>query len=170
MSESTPEQKLWRSVITQAISDAFSRDYDNSWRAWCWFYNNFSEYRWVCSMAGIPSEKLRKNILEKVFFMHLFQKGELKMNKTNESEKEVSQSTSQKKQIRSIAREFQLVSEAKALFRAIYSQQELDKQIGRLTLQDIFNMIIPTKSSILRGPPICRQSRSEYKKLSTLED
>ncbi|GHS94955.1 hypothetical protein AGMMS49949_09050 [Alphaproteobacteria bacterium] len=146
----TPEQNLWQGVVTQAIRDAFSTSEPYAQRqAWAWFYSNSGDYRSVCIMAGIMPEKLRKALIEKVFFTHLLQKGELKMKDLN-----IPKTTSLHEESR-LAQEFILARKTKALFRALYSQQELDKEIGKLNLQDIIN--------------ICRQSEIEEQELLNLE-
>lgn len=128
----TPEQNLWKGVITQALRDAFSNDPLPQRRAWSWFFHHSNDYRWVCSMAGVVPERLRRRLIEKVFLRHLRQKGEQSME-TPPSLKQI--------------QGFQQMRQAHAIFRSLYTQQDLDKAIGKLTLQDILN--------------ICKQSKIE---------
>ncbi|MDR1207852.1 MAG: hypothetical protein LBJ89_00710, partial [Holosporales bacterium] len=70
-----PEQNLWRSVVTQAVRDAFSNEQYHRWSAWAWFYGDTSDYRWTCQLAGIAADRLRQAMIETVFLNYLIQKG-----------------------------------------------------------------------------------------------
>jgi hypothetical protein len=131
----TPEQNLWKSVILQAIHDAFSKNKFLRWRAWAWFYYGSHDYCKVCDMAGISADRLRQTMIETVLFNNLIQKGDFTMEDLIT------------KKAKTVTQKFDLARRAKAIFRAIYNQQELDKAIGSLTLQDILN--------------ICKQSELE---------
>ena len=77
----TPEQRLWRAVIAQAIEDAlplsgFSKNQYHQQKAWAWFYRNSTDYKMVCLNAGIDSQKLRRTLIEKVHPSTFIQKGE----------------------------------------------------------------------------------------------
>jgi hypothetical protein len=156
----TPEQNLWKNVVTQAVRDAFSKDEEHKRRAWAWFFRRSRDYGLVCEMAGISADSLRQTLIETVFFNHLVQKGGFIMKnlvnkqiKTEQFEHEAFGVELQEigrglqKIHKSLTKQFEIARRAKAIFRAIYSQQELDKAIGSLTLQDIIN--------------ICKQSEYE---------
>jgi hypothetical protein len=150
-----PEQNLWKSVVLQAIHDAFSKNKFLRWRAWAWFYNNSNDYRHVCDMAGISADQLRQKMIETIFYNNLIQKGGFFMNefavktiKTEQVESKLFEIERDLKRVhKSLTKQFDIARRAKAILHAIYDQQELDKAIGRLTFQDILN--------------ICKQSEFE---------
>lgn len=130
----TPEQHLWQAVIVQAIHDAVSDNSLHQQRAWTWFFT--SDYRWVCTMAGIQPDKLRRKLIEQFVIQPIMhQKGVCTMQKNPTESQE---------------------REAKALLRALYTQQNLKKEIGQLTLQDVL--------------ALCQQRRTEEKKITHLEE
>jgi hypothetical protein len=130
----TPEQNLWQSVVTQAVRDAFYGDEYHRYRALSWFYRDSADYRNVCQMANVQSGRIRSAILETIFFNY-FLKGDFFMNDLAQQPQ------------KTLPQKFEYARRARSIFRAIYSQQELDKAIGSLTLQDIIN--------------ICQQSEDE---------
>jgi hypothetical protein len=138
-----PEQNLWKSVVLQAIHDAFSKNEFYRWRAWAWFYNNSVDYQRVCEMADFSPNLLRETMIEAVFYNHLIQKGAFIMKKGTKTQVKVEWPDSAPKirQSRtSLTKQFDIARRAKAILRAIYNQQELHKAIGSLTLQDILNI------------------------------
>jgi hypothetical protein len=101
-------------------------------------------------MAGVCADSLRETMIETVFFNYLIQKGGFSMSNlivnpiknTPFKAKRGNQKPPER-----LAEKFDTARRAKSIFRAIYSQQELDKAIGSLTLRDIIN--------------ICKQSECE---------
>jgi hypothetical protein len=156
-----PEQNLWRSVVTQAVRDAFSKDEYYRWRAWVWFYNGSSDYCQVCELAGISADRLRQTMIETIFFNYLTLKGGITMQPNKPFKKKILKDKKRKmlasdnKVEKSLNKQFDTARRAKSIFSAIYSQQELDKAIGNLTLQDIIN--------------ICKQSEAELDAEAILE-
>jgi hypothetical protein len=146
----TPEQNLLQRVVIRAVQDAFLKNKYYRWDAWNWFHGSTKDYRLVCQLAGIPADLLRQTMIETVFFNYLIQKGGITMKKGNKIQFKFELPKSElkvKKAKRSLSEMFDLARQAKSIFRAIYSQQELDKAIGSLTLNDIIK--------------ICKQSRYE---------
>jgi hypothetical protein len=146
----TPEQNLWKSVVTQAVRDAFSPDEYHQRRAWTWFFRKSRDYFLVCEFAGISADSLRKTMIETVFFNHIIQKGGLIMKNTKKIQFKIELPEKDPKlqnPTKSIVKKFEIARRAKSIFSAIYSQQELDKAIGSLTLQDIID--------------VCKQSEDE---------
>jgi hypothetical protein len=145
-----PEQNLWRSVVSQAVHDAFSKNEYHRWRAWVWVYHRSRDYSKVCDLAGISADRLRETMIETIFLNYLIQKGGFSMSNltikpiktTPFKVKRGHQKTPQ-----SLAEKFDTARRAKSILRAIYGQQELKKAIGSLTLHDIIN--------------ICKQSECE---------
>jgi hypothetical protein len=138
-----PEQNLWKSVVTQAVRDAFSNDHYHRWSAWAWFHGDTNDYRWTCQLAGIAADRLRQTMIETVFLNYLIQKGGFIMNKgtKNQFKYELPKSKLKIRKSRTtLSEKFDIARRAKAIFRAIYSQQELDKAIGSLTLNDILKI------------------------------
>jgi hypothetical protein len=129
-----PEQTLWCSVITRAVHDAFLTDERHWQSAWRWFYRNSGNYRFVCTLANVNSEQLRKNLIETIFFTNLINKGEIKMTNSELNNLDFKKGTNNLEKV------FETARRAKAIFCAIYSQQELNKAIGSLSLRDIFNI------------------------------
>lgn len=129
----TPEQHLWQAVIVQAIRDAVSDNSLQQQRAWTWFFTN--DYRWVCTMAGLQPDKLRRKLIEQFVIQPITQEGVCTMQKKPTESQE---------------------REAKALLRALYTQQNLTKEIGQLTLQDVL--------------ALCQQSRAEEEKITHVEE
>lgn len=134
-----PEQALWKAVLTQASRDIFTPTSAlEQKKALAWVYTHSQDYQRVCHMAGIQAKAFRMAILEALFFKNLIQKGELKMEKT----KPVYQNR--------LKEDFALIQKAKALFRALYSQQDLEKAIGKLSFQDCLNLCRETRKHIAR--------------------
>jgi hypothetical protein len=109
-------------------------------------------------MAGISANLLRQTMIETIFFNHLIQKGGSPMKNVTKVQFNIELPESalnfRKSEI-SISKKFTIARRAKSIFRAIYNQQELDKAIGSLTLQDIIN--------------ICEQSEFELDAEAELE-
>ncbi|GHS91909.1 hypothetical protein AGMMS49949_03100 [Alphaproteobacteria bacterium] len=126
---SNPEQDLWKAVIAQAIRDIFTRSSAlHRKSALAWFYYNSRDYKQVCQLASVDSRQLRKAILEALFLRPLIKKGKKHRGKLK---KHVAQTKDY---------EFVVVEKAKALFQALYSQQDLDKAIGKLSFQDCLDL------------------------------
>jgi hypothetical protein len=153
-----PEQNLCRSIVMRAVRDAFSKNKYHRWDAWSWFHSNSRDYREICDFAGISPEYLRKTMLETIFLNYLIKKGGFIMNKGTNTQLNFELPNTGLKQRKSKARlaeMFEITRQAKSIFRAIYSQQELDKAIGSLTLNDIIK--------------ICKQSRYELEEEAVQE-
>ena len=75
MSEHTPEAKLWRAVVTQAVIDASWKQTGkhasvddsvlNRDRARAWLLGNSADFRHVCSMAGFDADAVRESAQRK---------------------------------------------------------------------------------------------------------
>ena len=50
-----------------------------------------------------------------------------------------------------LAKEFALARKAKSIFRAIYTQQDINKAIGQLSLQDIINICSQSEEESSQG-------------------
>jgi hypothetical protein len=99
-------------------------------------------------MAGISADQLRQTMIETIFYNNLNQKGEFIMKKGTKTQMKIEWPDSAPKirqSHKSLSKQFDIARQAKAVFRAIYSQQELDKAIGSLTLQDILNICKQTE-------------------------
>ncbi|MDR1551813.1 MAG: hypothetical protein LBS14_04015 [Holosporaceae bacterium] len=151
-----PEKNLWRSVVAQAVRDAFSKNEFHRWRAWVWFFHDSRDYCRVCEFAGVDADCLRQTMLETVFFNHLIQKGGITMSDVTKVQSEIELTDpSFTKPTTSVSKKFTIARRAKAIFSAIYTQQELDKAIGSLTLRDIID--------------ICQQSEDQLDAEAALE-
>jgi hypothetical protein len=94
-------------------------------------------------MAGVSADLVRKTMIETVFYNNLNQKGVFIMKKGTKTQIKIEWPDSAPKirqSHKSLTKQFDIARRAKAIFRAIYNQQDLDKAIGSLTLQDILNI------------------------------
>jgi hypothetical protein len=97
-------------------------------------------------------------MLETIFLNYLIKKGGFIMNKGTNTQlifELPNTGLKQRKSKARLAEMFEITRQAKSIFRAIYSQQELDKAIGSLTLNDIIQ--------------ICKQSRYELEEEAAQE-
>ncbi len=58
---------LWRKVVNQAVSDAFSKDESVSREAILWFLKDEKYFNKVCEWAQISPQQLRRSVLNKLF-------------------------------------------------------------------------------------------------------
>ena len=60
-----PEHKLWISVLTKAVEDAFQgNDFPEALKAISWIKHSNGDFKKVCQMAGRSPEYVRERILQ----------------------------------------------------------------------------------------------------------
>ena len=60
------EKRLWREVIKLAIADALSERLPRTRRdAWNWIFANDPDFEFICDLAGVSPENVRRVFLKK---------------------------------------------------------------------------------------------------------
>jgi len=60
-----PEHKLWISVLSRAVDDAFQgNDFDEALKAISWIKHDGGDFKKVCQMAGRSPQYVRERILQ----------------------------------------------------------------------------------------------------------
>ena len=60
------ELALWRAVVRQAIDDLFGGSKLERRAAFRWLFENNSDYRKVCDLAGVNPMCVRKSVFKKI--------------------------------------------------------------------------------------------------------
>jgi hypothetical protein len=63
------EKRLWREVIKLAIADALNERLPRTRReAWNWIFGNDPDFDFICNLAEVAPENVRREFLKKRIF------------------------------------------------------------------------------------------------------